>query len=132
MADLQEVLDTLKEHKGTIEKSFGDISSKMTGLESRLTDMESQVKSRKVLLPGLEGEKQSFSFLKAIQAIRYNDWSDAGFEKEVFDETRKKTMAAGAGTTGGYIVPSIYVAEVIELLRAQSVVYSMGATVLDG
>jgi HK97 family phage major capsid protein len=93
--------------------------------------MEAKILSRKVTIPGLEDEKQAFSFFKACHAIRTGNWEDAGFEKEVFAATRKKAMEMGTGSAGGYIVPTIYIAELIELLRAESVVASMGATILN-
>ena len=104
--------------------------NKLVALETRMAEIESQWKER-ATVAGLEEEKQKFSFFKAINAIRLNDWSNAGFEKEIFAETRKKAMAMGTGSAGGYIVPTIYLATIIELLQARSVVTQMGATMLD-
>src|SRR3990170_2350591 len=55
----------------------------------------------------------------------------AGFEKEVFDETRKKALGAGTPADGGYIVPTEYVAELIEMLVAEAIVVKLGATVIN-
>lgn len=132
---LEQIKTLLAEHKEAVIAGVGAEKEKtlnmIDALELRIKDLESKIASRKVTLPGLEDEKQTFSFFKACYAIKNNDWSNAGFEKEVFDNTRKKTMAAGTGSAGGYIVPTIYIAELVEMLVAESVVISMGATVLN-
>lgn len=132
---LEQIKTLLAEHKEAVIAGVGAEKEKtlnmIDALELRIKDLESKIASRKVTLPGLEDEKQTFSFFKACYAIKNNDWSNAGFEKEVFDNTRKKTMAMGTGSAGGYIVPTIYIAELVEMLVAESVVISMGATVLN-
>jgi len=130
--DIQKILTALSEQKGMIQTSFADVESKQTAFESRVKFLEEKLTPRKVSLPGVDEGKEEFSFLRAINAIMTRDWSEAGFEKEVFEQTAKRTMAAGTGSTGGYIVPNQYIAEIIELLRAEAVVVRMGATILDG
>lgn len=132
---MDELKKMLKEYKEDLLKDWKDANlptlNKLEALELRITDMETKFKERWVI-PGLEGpEKKVFSFFKAVYAIRTNDWTAAGYEKEVFDATRKKAQSMGTATAGGYIVPTIYVAELIELLSAQSVVSKMGATFLS-
>jgi len=121
----------LEEQKTLIEQTFGDFSEKFKSLDTRLTTLEGRVKSRAVSLPGVEDEKEQFSFAKAIYAIRTGDWSIAPFEKAVFEETRKKAMSTGTDSAGGYIVPTQYITDLIEMLRAESIVMALGATVLD-
>lgn len=132
---LEQIKKLLSEHKDAVIASVAkDRETELKtieGLEARIKDMETKILSRKVTIPGLEDEKQAFSFFKACHAIRTGNWEDAGFEKEVFAATRKKAMEMGTGSAGGYIVPTIYIAELIELLRAESVVASMGATILN-
>jgi len=130
---IEEIKKMLEEQKAHllsgVETQIETRMNKIEALETRIKEIEDQWKQRAVV-PGLEDEKQKFSLFKAIWAIKYNDWSNAGFEKEVFAETRKKAMAMGTGSTGGYIVPTIYIANIIELLQAKSVVAQMGATIL--
>ncbi len=132
---LEQIKKLLSEHKDAVIASVAkDRETELKaieGLEARIKDMEAKILLRKVTIPGLEDEKQAFSFFKACHAIRTGNWEDAGFEKEVFAATRKKAMEMGTGSAGGYIVPTIYIAELIELLRAESVVASMGATILN-
>jgi HK97 family phage major capsid protein len=132
---LQEIRKMLEEQKSLlllkVDDRVKDAIQKIEGLEARLGELEKMATPRKVHLPGLEDEKEKFSFFKAIWAIKTGNWDNAGFEKEVFDNTRKKAMAMGTGSAGGYIVPTIYIAELIELLMAESVVTAMGATVLN-
>lgn len=90
-------------------------------------------KSKKtVSLEGLKDEKEQFSLLKAMYAIQTGDWSDAKLEKAVFDETKEK---AGQNTqdnsAGGFIVPREVSQDIIELLRPESVLIKLGATVLS-
>ena len=83
-------------------------------------------------MPGVNEGKQQFSFLKAIRAIKWGDWTDAGLEKEVFEQTRKRAMSQGTDTAGGYLVPTQHIAELIEQLYDRAVCIALGATVLDG
>jgi HK97 family phage major capsid protein len=132
---IAEIKKLLEEYKNSVIQSVTvdkeKILNAIEAQELRIKDIEGKMQSRKVSLPGLEDEKTPFSFFKACHAIRTNDWSQAGFENEVFQETRKKAMSMGTSSAGGYIVPTIYIAELIELLQAESVVISMGATVLN-
>ena len=132
---LQEMKDLLKEQKDALlaawEDKYTPLMNQIEQMEKRIVEIETKFKDRNHI-PGLEEEKKEFSFFKAFYAIRHNQWDDAGFEKEVFDAARKKAMSLGTGSAGGYIVPEIYMAEIIELLQAEAVVIRMGATVLSG
>lgn len=131
---LEDIKKLLEEQKSLLLMKFDDrvqdAIKTVTGLEERIKELEKLATPRRVDLPGLEDEKTKFSFFKAVWAIKTHDWANAGFEKEVFDNTRKRAMAMGSGPSGGYVVPTIYIAELIELLRAEAVVAAMGATVL--
>lgn len=125
----QMLADQIATMKAGFDSTMEEKLNKLSAMETRIKEIEEQWKMR-ATVPGLEDEKTQFSMFKAIWAIKNNDWSQAGFEKEVFSETRKKAMAMGTGSAGGYIVPTIYVANIIELLQAKSVVAQMGATML--
>ncbi len=84
-----------------------------------------------VSLPGLELEKDNFSFTRAAVGITTGDWGH-GFEKAVFDETanRRKDLSASDDALGGFLVPVQVLDDFIELLRANTVTREAGATVL--
>lgn len=130
---LEEIKKLLQEHKASLLASWDsdkvETMNKLCAMEARVAHVEELNKQRN-LFPGLEDEKKEFSLFKAIWAIRFNNWDNAGFEKEVFEATRKKALALGTPGAGGYIVPTIYIPELIELLTAQSVVMAMGATAM--
>lgn len=134
MDALQEIKKLLEEQKSLllmkVDDRVQDAIKSVTGLEARIAELEKLATPRKVHLAGLEDEKTPFSFFKAVWAIKTGNWDNAGFEKEVFDNTRKRAMSMGTGSAGGYIVPTIYIAELIELLRAEAICMALGATVL--
>ncbi|MEY2741845.1 MAG: hypothetical protein RIS21_213 [Planctomycetota bacterium] len=81
------------------------VDAKAKALEARIDDLSSQVRERATAssLPGVEPKK--FSFAKAIHAIKSGDFSQAGYEAEVFGEMRKKALSFGTAASGGYLVP---------------------------
>lgn len=123
-AQLSEVLGAISTQQNLIADRFAEYDKRMSAIET-------MTKSRKVSLPGVELEKKEFSFTRAVNAIVEKDWSGAGFEKEVFDNTRKKAGSTADGTGGGFIVPVEYISDLIERLMAQSIIYQIGATVFN-
>lgn len=98
-------------------------------LMTRVKHLEDHSRTRKwASLPGVEDE--GFSFFRAIKAIRSGDWSEAGKEKEVFENTRRKAMGTADDVAGGYLVPGQAMPELIEMLLAESVVIESGARVI--
>ena len=95
-------------------------------------------------------ETQRFSILRAINAMATNDWRHAGFERAVSDATSKqlgkqpqgvfipmdvltRDLTKGTATAGGHLVATELLAgNFIDLLRNQSMVIKLGATVLQG
>ena len=133
MDEIKKLIEAQKEIISKIAEGNQAFADAQTTFETRLKDLEKRMTPRKTSLPGVDEGKEQFSFMRAINAIVTGDWQNAGFEKEVFENTRKRTaMSAGSDTAGGYIVPSEYVAEIIELLRAESIVMALGATSLTG
>jgi len=130
--EIKELLEKQSEYLKNMNLSVETIESEMKAFEARLKDMEVRMTpSRVAPIPGLESEAKNFSFLRAVRSMITNDWADSGFEKEVFQQARKKAMSIGTDSSMGYFVPNEILAGYIELLRAESVVMSMGATVLD-
>jgi HK97 family phage major capsid protein len=110
-------------------KTLPELAVKHAELQARLDYMESRMRERKwANLPGLEDEKEKFSLFKAIYAIKTGDWSHAQFEAEVFRQT--KDMATSPDSSGGYLVPTQAWPEMVEMLRAEGVVFKMGGTLL--
>ncbi len=101
-----------------------------------------------------ETEKARYSMIRAINAALSGNWKDAGFELEISNDIAKRTgkstpgfylptnisfakraadYAAGAAATGGVLVATnLLAASFIEVLRNQSRVMSLGATMLSG
>ena len=130
--EMKEIVEMIKNQTESIKGMSDRVDERLNAFDVRMAELEKVSKPRKVELAGLEDEKQSFSFLRAINAIRSGNWGGAGFEKEIFDNTRMRAMSAGTDSAGGYIVPTVFVNELIEMLRAESVVNALGATVLSG
>jgi HK97 family phage major capsid protein len=135
MEEIKKLLETQKNMMGDVAGKVDGLYTNQKDLDARLKDIETRMAPGRgigISVPGLEDEAKKFSFLKASRAIVTKDWSNAGFEREVFNESNKKAMSMGADTSMGYFVPNEILAGYIELLRAESVVMSMGATVLSG
>lgn len=105
MKSKAEVDATVKDVVDGVRPMIEVIEAKQKSLEYRVDQIAEQ--SRKAqearALPGVEPKK--FSFAKAIQAIKTNDFSKAGYEKDVFDAMREKALSFGTASAGGYLVP---------------------------
>lgn len=118
----------LADNKTEWQAAIATIEGRLTGLERN-----PRPESRAVSLPGVDGEKEKFSFWRAIRAIVTKDWTNAPFEKEVFDQTRKqRALSSSSDSAGGYLVPAEFVADLIELYRAKAIAFQMGVTPMDG
>ncbi len=132
--EIKEMLETQMKYLTDMGASVEEVNKAQKAFEARLKDIETRMTPSRLVgpMPGLEDEAKNFSLLRAARAIISQDWSTAGFEKEVFQEARKRAMSVGEDASMGYFVPNEILAGYIELLRAESVVMGMGATVLDG
>jgi len=83
-----------------------------------------------VSLPGVNEGKDRFFFTRMAYGMATNDWSRAGYEKEVLDQTR--ALTTGLDSAAGYLLPIQVLAEMIPLLRARQVCVAAGARMLDG
>ena len=147
MAQPNVILEKLEEMSTEFEKKLSqgqkiitDAEGKIQLLEDELGEAKGMIKTleEKIAkrswqdMPGVDEGKEKFSLFKTVNAIISNDWSDAGYEKEVVDQTRKKALATSTDSAGGFLVPTQAIQDMIELLRAETVVREIGATVLDG
>jgi HK97 family phage major capsid protein len=69
--------------------------------------------------------------VKALAAARGNLRDAADFAERVLQNTGvAKALAAGTGSSGGFIVPEAYVADIIEFLRPASIVTALDPMIL--
>jgi HK97 family phage major capsid protein len=114
-------------HK-THSEAVSEMKKALDGVSVELEKMKSRLH---VSLPGVNEQKEKFSFAKAAYGITTGDWSLSAFEKDVFDQSRKKALSTGTPSAGGYLVPEQFVAELIEMLRAESIAMKLGARMLN-
>lgn len=122
------------------QKTIADATGKISLVEDELKEAKGMIKTLEDAIskrkwqdmPGVEDEKEKFSIFKTVNAIITNDWSSAQFEKDVMNETRKKALATSTDSAGGFLVPMQAIQDMIELIRAETVVREIGATVMDG
>lgn len=137
---LEEMSNEFQKKLSEGQKVITDSQGKMKLLEDELADAKGMIKTLEEAIakrkwqdmPGVNEGKEHFSLFKTVNAIITNDWSNAGYEKEVVDQTRQKALATSTDGAGGFLVPTQAIQDMIELLRAQTVVREIGATVLDG
>lgn len=95
-------------------------------------------------------EQKRYSIINGIRASLTNDWSKAGFEREVSQEIEKRTgktargffvpgdvfkrdLTQGTATAGGHVTPDVHRGDLfIDALRDNSIVQQAGATVFRG
>lgn len=100
--------------------------------EERQTDWTTKIKKEEYKVE----EKQDKGLrvariVRALAASKGDHEKAAFYAKKNFDDSAVvKALETGTGTAGGFIVPEEYSAEIIELLRPQSVVRRMGAVTL--
>lgn len=137
---LQEMTETFEQKLANGEKTIKDQEGKIQVLEDTLKEAQGMIKTLEDSIakkkwqnmPGVDEGKDKFSLFKTVNAIISNDWSGAGYEKDVIDETRKKALATSTDSAGGFLIPTQAIQSLIELFRAETVVKEIGATVLDG
>lgn len=116
----------------------GDLPSFRTDVSSRALGMNDK-------------ERKSYSLIRAIEAAATNDWSKAGFEREVSvavaDSLKREArgffvphdllaeragMSTAAGVGGELIATELRVDQFIDLVRSKAVVAALGARVMAG
>lgn len=73
---------------------------------------------------------KKFSFAKTAYALATKNWSRAGFEHEVLEQTAK-AQTIDPTSAGGVLVPTIVANDIIERLRARAVLLSMGTSSMN-
>jgi HK97 family phage major capsid protein len=132
----QKVADSLITQTQATEQ----LKAAFDGLATQVEVMKSKLS---VSLPGVDEStkaSEQFSFARAYYGLKTGRWADVPFEKDVMDQANKlvsndsgtqKLLAAGTGSTGGFVVPSQVSRQLIELLYAQSIAMKLGATRLN-
>lgn len=138
-------MDSLETSLGQIKDGITDMIHRCEANEKRMDAFETYLKDRKpsngkgLSLPGSGGsQKVSFAKIIAAQVLTREgvkdawDRVDGKFERGIVEEATRKALDSGiAGSGGGYVVPSGYIAEeFIDSLRANAVVLKAGATFL--
>ena len=108
------------------------IDKRMKVMEDAVRAFQAQKQEvERTMLPGVHPDKHDgkggFSLSRCILALRDRDWSRAPYEREVYDNMQKRVMSAGTDSAGGFIVPEEAIPEIIERLKAEPVVFQMGA-----
>lgn len=131
LGNIRTGVDSVRETQEAQGKSLDEMRASAENLNDRVINLEKNPAGRTVGLPGVEEEKEKFSFVRAFRGILWDQWGK-GFEKRVFEEAGKtRVMSAGDDAAGGYWVPPQILADFIELLRPNVVVEAAGATVID-
>ncbi len=140
--EIRSIVDGLKEQ---VNKKYDEFAQKSTedgeklkaqhqaelkALDDRLATLEKRISDNPANVPGLEFEKDKWSWERAFQAIHSGRWDYAGFERECFDAV-SKDHTAGDGTKGAYTVPVQLSGEIVELVMAQLSLYDMGITMIN-
>ena len=120
------------EHKADMDKVNKDLTKLNDIWEKDIKQYVDEVRKRNVTLGMDKTEVAKFDFGMALRGIVNNDWADAGFEKEVFDNARKKSSNASEGAAGAYLIPVEVAGTIIDLAAADVVMMKMGVTTFTG
>jgi len=126
-ASQSKFIEDFKSYRSSVEKDLLAREARFTALEESL----------RIGLVRDHGPRQipenRFSFARLAYAVATKDWSIAPHEKAEIDKYKEKaTMQAGAFAVGGSLIPPQYMAELIEVLRAQLIVEQLGVRMLTG
>lgn len=92
-------------------------------IKARTETMQNAIRTSKrgLYVSGLEDAGKNFSLMRAINAIKTNNFANAGYEKEIMDSIRAKaSQQVGQDTLGGYFVPDQVIPDVIEAIYTRS------------
>lgn len=139
-----ELAETVESMGSTIKASgidnvnVNNVVEEFNELRNNVEAMKEAQKQSPGYIDGLDESEGQFSLIKAMTAIRTNNWEKAGFERSVFDAARTKAQATNVDSAGGYFVPDQVIPDVISAIYTNSAVINQGgegqtrASVLDG
>lgn len=122
---------TTKGLKELGEKSDREITAIRQEIKDEGQRTYDKVRERNVSVPGSElpDNGKKFSFARAALAIATRDFSEAPLEKEVFEQSRKRSTATTmTGAAMGYLVPTEPAREVLQPAMANIAMQSLGVT----
>ena len=128
ITDIRDRVKSLQDAEKTREETMKSMEAKY---EVRLAAIEKAMQERPgaISVPGVEDDK--FSFARAIYAMASGDWSQAGYEKEVFQESAKRRDASlGNDQNLGNLVPTQVMKFIVPLLRSKLILPQLGVTML--
>lgn len=148
--DLKEILRNTQELTEKAKK-IENIEQRAKALEEAqrtliadLKEVQDKVRGGSLSLPGTEDKKilAQYSLARAANAIRTNNWKDAGFEREISEQTFKhasdpvqsriaeaqeRTMSSLTGSSGGLLIPSQIQAGIAEKFTPAVIAQKLGA-----
>lgn len=123
--DFKTLKELLDKAKGIDLKALWDQVEKQRAAHDQLIKMIS-TRRHGAYVAGLDEERHKFSMIRAVHAIHRGSWDDAGFEKEVFEQTRKNIKhVIGVESEGGFFVSDQVIPDVIAQIYARSVLIAL-------
>jgi HK97 family phage major capsid protein len=139
----EQTVPLIKQHvEGSVAKLIEDsIAKRIDALKQPVGDPLAAVTA--VVKP-IEREK-GLAFARVLRALARSKfegngadaapnylkaWGDVDLADQLID-SRQKAMAAGVATAGGYLVPQQYASEIIDVLRARTVMRRMGVPTMQ-
>ncbi len=123
--------------RDNIEKAVAPIRERTEALTTKAMAASS--------VPQKREREKGVALARCLRATAWAKLNDAGVDGAIsqlkrwgdddladkWQEARTKALSAGDAASGGFLVPEEYSTELIELLRARSVVRAMGATTIS-
>lgn len=112
--------DSIPEARGAPGSSrLADIPAYRAGVPlTRSQSVEGYIRSRGLI----REEEEHLSLRKYLRGIATGDWRDADAER--------RAMSEGTASAGGYLLPTILSAQIVDMVRNQTRVLQAGATVV--
>lgn len=123
-AGVTSIKATTQENASAIAKMTEELSS----MREKVIALEKSKMA--VSVPGCNdgNDKGRFKFARMLKGIGTGDWKGCDFEREVLNAAQEKALSQGTPSAGGYVVPVEYMPELIDMLRANTVLDKLGVT----
>jgi HK97 family phage major capsid protein len=134
-ASLVKRVEELEAKKGTSPEDIQTAVAELkTHFDEQIAEINKKFEASNLGLPGIEEDKDKFSFARALVGIHTGDWRGAGFEKEQFDNMREKAAhnSNATGVAGAFLVAQELSSQIIDLAIAKMPIFQMGVTQLNG